>query len=528
MTLFTGCGGASTADEESVVSQDDSSTPAITTASLPLETIDDDSFNSLSEEDRLYVARKLYSTIYKGVEYKKLKEQIDTKKFISDFATILSADVKQPDLMKMEAYIPYDPSLEAHDYQEDSTERYAGNIKQEIFSRLYYTEIGREYFNKWVAYVLTQTILFSPAREVDSVVPFPEFIRNVYYRLADRLDEGKSIKEIVYEHMISKENWGRFRSPEDNGREMLEIWLGNYDDEPVPIAAKALQNWRFENYYDSSIGWHVYDFYHDEPGVDLNESVELFGFTLKNGYDFFRMVTEHPDFMPTVVSRIIDYFFPTIGEDERAAIVEKILVERPESFQHIFRQVLFSKKYLFESDKVKSIEEVFYPMVESLPYHVIKNSWIWAWASHIKGLSAAMELSNQKSMWNKLGRDNDLPTDTLSINYYHQFVRDGILLAQCDDPESEYQEGIVFSWLDERLDYTTMESYIDGIFLEVLGRRANDAEKSTLTDLAKSAGWDEKFQEWSWQRYNLSKLARDYMSRLSEVYRYKRIEGAVE
>ena len=527
--LFTGCGEVPTGVEDTPpVSQVESDSPAIAPASLKLEAIDDDSFNSLSEEDRLYVARKLYSTIYKGVEYKKLKEQVDTKKFISDFATILSADVKQPNLIEMETYIPYDPSLEAHDYQQDRTERYAGNIKKEIYSRLYYTKIGREYFNKWIAYVLTQTILFSPAREVDSVTPFPEFIRNVYYRLADRLDEGKSIKEIVYEHMISVENWGRFRSPEDNGREMLEIWLRNFQDEPVPIAAKALQNWRFENYYDPGAGWVVYDFYRDEPGVDLNESVEFFGFTLRNGYDFFKIVTEHPDFMPTVVSRIVDYFFPTMSEAERADIAEKILEDKPETFQQIFAQILFSKKYLFESDKVKSVEEVFYPMVQALPYHVIKNSWGWAWAPRIKGLGAAMDLSNQKSMWNKLGRDSDLPTDTLSINYFHQYVRDGILLAQCDNPESEFQEGIVFSWLDERLDDTTMESYIDGIFLEVLGRHAKESEKITLVNLAKSAGWDDRCQNISGYRFQLSKLVRDYISRLSEVYRYRRIEGAVE
>ncbi len=525
LALFTGCGGAST--DESPVSQGGSGNPAIAPASLTLEAIDDDSFNALNEEDRLYVARKLYSTIYKGVEYKRLKEQIDTEKFISDFTSKLNADVKQPNLIEMEAYVPFDPSLEDHRVGADSTEKYAGNIKKEIYSRLYYTKLGREYFNKWVAYVLTQTILFSPAREVDSVAPFPEFIRNVYYRLAESLDEGKTIKEIVYEHMISKENWGRFRSPEDNGREMLEIWLRNFKDEPVPIAAVALQNWRFENYYDPAEGWNVYDFYHDEPGVDLNESVELFGFTLKNGYDFFKMVTEHPDFMPTVVSRIVDYFFPTMSEAERADIAEKILKNNPETFQQIFAQILFSKKYLFESDKVKSVEEVFYPMVESLPYHVVKNSWSWAWSPHIKGLAAVMELSNQKSMWNKLGRDIDLPTDTLSINYYHQFVRDGIML-QNGNPDSEFAEGIVFSRLDERLDDTTMESYVDDLFLEILGRHAKDAEKTTLVNLAKSAGWDDRFQDRSWYRYRLSKLVRDYISRLSEVYRYRRIEGAVE
>ncbi len=166
---ITGCGGVSS--ENRVDSG--SPLPPPVPASTSLEVIDDESFNALGEEDRVYVAKKLYSTIFKGVDYQTLKEQIESGKFVSDFqASLYKKDVAQPDLTQMETYIPYDPSLEAHDYQEDATERYAGNIKQEIYSRLFYTKISRKYFDEWVAYVLTQTILFSPAREVDSVTPF--------------------------------------------------------------------------------------------------------------------------------------------------------------------------------------------------------------------------------------------------------------------------------------------------------------------------------------------------------------------
>ncbi len=523
--LLSGCGGTSTT-ERSFSSGDDTS--PIVPASTTLELIDDESFNALSGDDKLYIAKKLYSTLYKGKELAALENEIDSGKFISNFAAKLSADIRQPDPPEGEAYIPYDPSLEVHRANADVTEKYAGNIKQEIYSRLFYTKMSRKYFNEWTAYVLTQTILFSPAREVESVRWFPEFIRNVYYRLVKGLDEGKTIKEIVYEHMISKENWGRFRSPEDNGREMLEIWLQNFRDEPVPVAAKALQNWKFEDYYDPKIGEQTYDFYRDGPGDDLNESVELFGVTLKNGHDFFTMVTEHPDFMPTVVTRIVDYFFPTFGKEMRASIVQQILEEKPKMFQEIFAQILFSKKYLFESDKVKSIEETYYSLVQTLPYHVIQNSWSWAWAPSIKGIGAAMDLTNQKSMWNKLGRDNALPVDTLSINYYHQFIRSGVLLAQSDHPESEFSEGIVPRWFDERLDKSGIGVYIDGIFLEVLGRHAGETEKTMLTGLVKKAGWNTRFNELWGNRYYTMRLTLDYISRLSEVYRYRRVEGGAE
>jgi len=530
--VFTGCGGASDTSFTTTDGSVDSApvvSPPVTPASVSLEMIDDENFNSLSEDDKVYVAKKLYSTIYKGLDYSTLLSEVNGTGFISQFQSKLTANVTQPDLGTCESYIPYDESMKTHRSFADVTDAYAGNIKQEILSRLYCTNLGRKYLNEWIAYVLTQTILFSPAREVDSVTWFPEFIRNVYYRLVEGLDAGKSIKEIAYNHMISTENWGRFRSPEDNGREMLEIWLKNYEDEPVSIAAKALQNWSFDNYYSPELGEDAYTFNHDAPGDTIDEPVELFGKTLSNGYDFFKMVVEHPDFMPTVVSRVVDYFFPTLPEAERASIVEKIMEEEPTTFQELFAQILFSKKYLFESDKVKSLEEVFYHLVESLPYHVIKNSWGSGWASNIKGLSAAMDKANQRSMWNKLGRDNDLPTDTLSINYYHQYVRDGILLAQCDNPESEFQEGIVLRWFDERLDTNgSVENYLDGIFLEVLGRHMKDSERETLAGIVRAQGWDERFSDFASNRFKVMKLSLDYISRLSEVYRYKRIEGGAK
>jgi len=56
------------------------------------------------------------------------------------------------------------------------------------------------------------------------------------------LNDQEGLRFITYKHMMSEDNWRRFRSPEDNGREMLEIYNLDFNDAHVPISAKALQN----------------------------------------------------------------------------------------------------------------------------------------------------------------------------------------------------------------------------------------------------------------------------------------------
>ncbi|MBW2468110.1 MAG: hypothetical protein JRE62_02360, partial [Deltaproteobacteria bacterium] len=58
--------------------------------------------------------------------------------------------------------------------------------------------------------------------------------------------QDNSIRQIVYDHMVSQENWRRFRSPEDNTREMMEIFLKRFNDAEVPLAAMACKNWSLE------------------------------------------------------------------------------------------------------------------------------------------------------------------------------------------------------------------------------------------------------------------------------------------
>jgi hypothetical protein len=93
--------------------------------------------------------------------------------------------------------------------------------------------------------------------------------------------------------MISQENWRRFRSPEDNTREMMEIFLRRFKDEEVPKAALACKNWSLTG-QDQGYQF-VIDFDENtEPQNTLDTNVTT-------SWDFYRAIAEHPDPIHTVI-----------------------------------------------------------------------------------------------------------------------------------------------------------------------------------------------------------------------------------
>ncbi len=514
LTLFTGCGGGASTP----TTEDGGASPVLPSAPVKdsLEMMDDESFNALSEEDRIYVARKLYSTLFKGRDINTLEKEISSGTFITDFIKKLyAANVEQPDLDKIfvdDYTIPY--GYRAGDRLFEKRWR----IFSHIATRLYYTRLGREYFNEWMAYTMEQTILFSPAYEVESVVKFPELIASNHERLKKALDAGKDIRTIVYEHMVSKENWARFRSPEDNGREMLEIWLYDYNDEHVPLAAKALKNWRWEvareRNSDDKYG-DIYRFYNDtnNPDEKNSEPIELFGTTITTGDDFYRAVANHPDLIPTIIDRLVALFFPTMSSGEKKSIAAEIQKSEPTTFAEIFTRILFSKKYLLESNRIKPIEEIYMGLNHTLGMEPSGTSFRYLFTDGMKG-------SNQYAFTYKLGRPDEGVSDTDSVIRLHQYIRTAVFLNRRGD-------GWNSSKITERYkDAATAREYLDAMFEDIVGRKMSETESAELTSIVKEAGVEDLSK--SWNRFAITLMTFDYFSRLSEIYTYRKIETGGE
>ena len=485
----------------------------------PIAPLSDEEFNSLGETDRIYVAKKLYATLFKGRSLPELQEEINSGTFMADFRELLSTEVPQPDLDKIEK--PNEELFRDDTGGGDAITRKKGEADRVIISHMIYTRLGKSYYSDWMAFKLDQTILFSPGWEVDTMIMFPRFILSNFDRLRNSIHENRAIKDIVKEHMASIENWARFRSPEDNGREMLEIWLYDFDDSHVPLAAKALKNWKFYTYYERP-----YDKYVFVDGVgdeENNETVYLLGRALRTGKGFFDAVVEHPDFIPTVVDRIVGRFFPTFSAERKAEITQAIVATKPKTFKDIFDAILFSKAYLLESDKVKTVEETVYGLIDTLDFTMGVYT--------VGAIKRSLHNMNQSIMTYKLGRDDKVPTDTISMNYYAKLVKELILSNRDESATYPNDNGINFENIEKRYDKSSAASFLNDIFLDVLGREITSTEldellhhfeKTQIGYLATNMADISKPQ----CRQFMTMVAYDYMSRLSELYQYRKVSLA--
>ncbi len=335
-------------------------------------------------------------------------------------------------------------------------------------------DLDSYFLKNWVAYILTQTIMFSPAYELEST--HTPNISRVYNRIVTMLNVDSGMRYIAYVHMMSEDNWRRFRSPEDNGREMLEIFTLDQDDKHVPIAGQALKNWKLNT--DS-----------DTLEVSLNQNtqpLQLFGTTIYNGDDFYRELAKSDAFTKGVTKRLVDFFFPETGDTKKQQIIDILVASKPETWQDILLQIVFSEEYLLHTYRAKSAEETFYSLAKKMNYKHRKST--------IAYFKDGLEEMHQATMKYKLGKLERVPLDTLSFSYYHKFIREQILLRRSNpDAINDYDSWSRSGWsdsfiandnfnLDSNSDISSLDTFVNYLFKAIIAREATNEELKLFRD----------------------------------------------
>jgi len=487
-----------------------------------LQQLSDATFNSLSPTRKERVADKLLSTLFFGYPYAVLKSKIDSGTFISDIRNGLNEE--RTDKAWLEKSIIDGDIFRQTNYNEQPA--------VDILARFYaMKELDSYFLQNWVAYILTQTIMFSPAYELEST--HTPNIARVYNRLVTMLGVDSGMRYITYVHMMSEDNWRRFRSPEDNGREMLEIFTLDGDDSHVPIAAKALQNWKLDRDSDTLV-------------VSLNQNrdpLQLFGTTIYNGDDFYRELAKSSAFTNGVTKRLVDFFFPKTSETKRNQIIQSIVSSQPETWQDILLQIVFSEEYLLHSERAKSAEELFFSLAKKTEFkHRIGT---------FHEFKDALEEMHQATMKYKLGKIKRVPLDTLSFANYHKYIRERVLLRK-SNPEKidDYNAWDRQGWDEHFLDNSnfdfdetdgikSLESLIQYLFHATIGRDA-DADELALfkshmlrdkssSDSTKVLDYqfdmlytnsdpDKQHKRREARKRDIAIIVLDYISRLAETY----------
>lgn len=529
-------------------------------------------YTSLNNEQKYQVASKLLGTIFRGMPVDDFydisagTEQLQLKNgnnFLASTRAALAADLSQEqrnyyDMVITDRDSAVVDSLFAINFA-DSDGSWPKHLP---LARIHTYPLSKDVFDNWIAYVLANTILFSPAEEIDSASI--RDVQKVIDKLREDLRQNKSVRDVISRHMRTQENWRRFRSPEDNAREMIEIYLGLFDrDADVPRAAKACQNLYLTSEAD--------DYELISNGFTNTEPQYVLDTYIVSCDDFYDLIANHPLVLQRVTTVLVEYFFFTSSGEERAVIVNQIVSSNPQTFHDIFIRILFSKTYLLSNERPKSAEETFFSTAHQMdwkPYRLVLNEMAKA-----EGITDAEFLSMKQMGWHvmslKLGRFTGVPLDALSFANYHRGVREKLLLgasgnADCGDETgtsnsrcrwangmglklrtaptapadtATEQARIKYEYEVNRLAKLTerntrvlglsVDDYIDYVFLTGLQRKANATEKTDLETYLTTRGYllsnAGVITIVTGRHDEMAQVMFDYMSRLPEFYYFRRV-----
>ncbi len=495
-------------------------------------------FAALSPEKQYQVADKLLGSMYRGIA-------------LADFFD-LSQGMERLELREGRGFLSavrgaLDTGMKGatRDYYDtfisgDETEGIEGrfrfhwrNVAKELpLARMFQYPLSRDQFIYWMAWHLANTILFSPAEEIESASIVD--VENVYNRLVSDLRNGRTIRQIIARHQRSLENWRRFRSPEDNTREMIEIYLGLFDrDEDVPRASIACKDHYLTGERD---GYQLV--------VSLSPNTEpqkVLDSWVVSCDDFYDLIASHPLVIPRVTTVLVEYFFAGRSNADRLKIVESIAGSNPVTFQDIFKGILFSREYLLNTERPRSFEENFFATAHRLDWNPPADLFRGIISNRGRASRAYMKEMGWPAMSLKLGRLFGVPMDSLSFSNYHKGYREVLLIdfrnwrnglgleAAGDlEEDADAEEQARHEKNLERfvlVEGMTVKQYLDYLFLSVALRRAQQEEQDALIEIALDRGFVRESNGQLEIRVNrhddLARLVFDYISRLPEQYYFK-------
>jgi len=551
--LITGCGQGATdaaTNNRPLVGSANLASEFLQSNSGQTTQLTDAQFNSLNVFEQYRVANKLYSTLYKGLsvaEFFKLDagltspETVNGGYYIGGLVQRLQTDLPNSEKQRLDLAILGSDLVDTDNAQMlEARYTFSNDKARELpLARIHTYPMSRPAYVQWMAWHLANSILFSPASELDSADMTD--VQNIFRRLSNGISNNALITDVVEMHMRSEENWRRFRSPEDNTREMMEVFLGLEDrDADVPAASKACQDWFLT---DENQGYKLSftDFPNTEPQQVLDESVVSCD-------DFYALVANHSNLLPTIATVLVRYFYAGKDMDYQSNMVDAIVEQQPVTFEQLFSLIIFSEQYLIDNERLRSYEEVFLATAERLRWRTRHDTF-----RSLASGRGGMQRSNMAEMgWPalsaKLGRVNGVATDSLSFANFHKGLREDLLLDEwrwsrglgvreqesLDETDErmsqfEYERRIA---LNKQLKKLTVDELIDYLFLSAALRPAAPIERAELKRLYDEYNFlrheEERTYINSWSMPSLSRMTFDYISRLSELYYFKTSTGLSE
>ena len=430
--------------------------------------------NYLSKSDQYKVCNKLLTTLYKPEKYEDLMKHDNCLKYIKDGLNT------EKDISNI--------TLNEYDFNKNR------KPSESKLAYIYKLPLSKQLYDHWMTYFLLNTIMFSPSTQLFTVSQ--QDVDNVYNSIYLQIANDIPIEIVVYNYMVSQENWRRFRSPEDNTREMLEIFVGDFNDSDVPKAAQACKNWKLDKKKKVLI-----------IGPNKNTiPVYIFGKRITTCEDFYNVLVNSKHFKRRVIEHIVNYMFNTYPDNLKNEIIDKILSQNPKTFRDIFNIILFSREYLYSNDSYKTYEQIILSYMYLLNYKPNKNFFIVLYNIGYK--------SKQAQFKYKLGRNPKPPTDSYSLTVINKFLRENIFQRPCwksIDNCSGFEPTIFLNKYDS-------EKWLKNVFLSLINREPNTDEIDRLTDIFTKNNINCNKQYCNLRR---TLIVLQYISDLTETYHFR-------
>jgi hypothetical protein len=502
------------------------------------EPMSESEFEGLPPEKQYQVISKLLGTIYKGLP---VEEYLDVSANLSNPDLRVpneDADVLQDLRNTLNTNLSYHRVTSIQDGLSNKY-NFDERAKEEPLALIYEYPLSRDAFVAWMAHFLANTIVFSPAEEMESTDLSD--VRNTYDRLVLGLTKAYSVRQIVRSHLPTLQRWRVARTPENTGVEGFELYLGLFEEQSDSVrVGKACQNLYLTG-EDQGYQLRSTNSINTDPQIILREDTDGNGSPDSGGYyittceDFYNVLSGHPLVMPRACAVIVNYLMAERSPEVRLNMCESIVTSGAITFEDIFKGILFSRQYLLHTERPKGFEEAFMPALHALKWDANQNpggstgSGIWENMASDEFNRLFMGNMGWDTMTLKIGRTPEVPLDVLSFANYHKAIRENLLMNDASYRGGNSVKGLFYgsNGATVRSDIADMtpRNFIHFLFLTALQRPATSTEISGLMPLItphlQVVGSEEVVRS---DRYdNIAVIVFDYISRLAEFYYFKSI-----
>ena len=516
-------------------------------------------FDALAPETQFMVANKALSTMYRGLpadEFFDLTQGLDEpvvqySNFVADIQTKLQEPLSSTQIAEQERIlkgVEDDPSTEVDEevralFRLDSRQNH-----QAYMGRIQSYPLSHDFFVSWMSYFLANTIMFSPAQEMESVQW--EDTASVFRHLKTSMIAKAPIRDVIRGWLNNLSRWRVSRSPENHALEMFELYLGKFNDTEEDqlntlnggkVCSDRYLSDDDQRYALLSVDGHI------------PETVRVFDQYISSCEELYDVVAGHPLVIPRVTEVIVNYFLDGSSSEVKSQLINNIVATGPVSFDDIFLPVIFSKEFLLNSERPKTFEENAFNFLHAMHWTSRAESGelddemmdrLLDYNRFDGGADIGVHRMGWASTAYKIGRTPFLPMDVLSFATYHKAIREEVLMNQraydgCyhlgldENGSNGHQcwrnlsdEEISTALSEKKWQVKNGGLYVAGtenLKTELEGLTAKDrrnhlrVDEDGIIQLEKTDGdryWEDRADDFA-------EVVLDYISRLPEFYYYK-------